>query len=95
MKIIYIYPHYNKGNYYIYEYYFIQSISEYVTQSGQLDEEGNRLIKNIESNGRFHTDWLNMIYPRLKIAKDLLTEDGVIFISSKHSAWCMFVSKLL
>ena len=49
--------------------------------SGQLDDEGNRLVVNTESNGRFHTDWLNMIYPRLKLAKDLLSDDGVIFIS--------------
>ena len=51
-----------------------------MANSGQFDEEGNRLVKNLDSNGRFHTDWLNMIYPRLKIAKNLLSDDGVIFI---------------
>ena len=60
---------------------FSQSVDEYKENSGQTDEEGNRLVQNTESNGRFHTDWLNMIYPRLKVAKDLLSEDGVIFIS--------------
>ena len=60
---------------------FAQSTDEYLENSGQFDEEGNRLVKNLDSNGRFHTDWLNMIYPRLKLAKDLLSDDGVIFIS--------------
>ena len=60
---------------------FAQSTDEYLENSGQFDDEGNRLVKNLDSNGRFHTDWLNMIYPRLKLAKDLLSEDGVIFIS--------------
>ncbi len=60
---------------------FSQSTDEYLENSGQYDEEGNRLVKNLESNGRFHTDWLNMIYPRLKLARDLLSDDGVIFIS--------------
>ena len=57
------------------------STEEYLDNSGQFDEEGNRLVKNLDSNGRFHTDWLNMLYPRLKLAKDLLSDDGVIFIS--------------
>lgn len=60
---------------------FSQKAVDYVDNSGQTDEEGNQLVQNSESNGRFHTDWLNMLYPRLKIAKDLLTDDGVIFIS--------------
>lgn len=81
VKMIYIDPPYNTGNDFVYEDDFKQSLDEYVENSGQLDEEGNRLIANTESNGRFHTDWLNMIYPRLKVAKDLLSEDGVIFIS--------------
>ena len=81
VKMIYIDPPYNTGNDFVYEDDFAQSAAEYMDNSGQYDEEGNRLVTNTESNGRFHTDWLNMIYPRLKIAKDLLAEDGVIFIS--------------
>lgn len=81
VKMIYIDPPYNTGNDFVYEDDFKQSADEYIDNSGQLDEEGNRLVANTESNGRFHTDWLNMIYPRLKLAKDLLSDDGVIFIS--------------
>lgn len=74
-------PPYNTGNDFIYEDDFSQSAEYYADNSGQIDDEGNRLVQNSESNGRFHTDWLNMLYPRLRIAKDLLTSDGVIFIS--------------
>lgn len=81
IKMIYIDPPYNTGNDFVYEDDFAQSMDDYISNSGQLDEEGNRMVQNTESNGRFHTDWLNMIYPRLKIAKDLLADDGVIFIS--------------
>ena len=81
VKMIYIDPPYNTGNDFVYEDDFAESTSEYLANSGQFDEQGNRLVTNTESNGRFHTDWLNMIYPRLKVARDLLTEDGVIFIS--------------
>lgn len=81
VKMIYIDPPYNTGNDFVYNDDFKQSSDEYVENSGQLDDEGNRLVANTERNGRFHTDWLNMIYPRLKLAKDLLSEDGVIFIS--------------
>lgn len=81
VKMIYIDPPYNTGNDFVYEDDFAQSAAEYMDNSGQYDEEGNRLVTNTESNGRFHTDWLNMIYPRLRLAKDLLPEDGVIFIS--------------
>ena len=81
IKMIYIDPPYNTGNDFVYEDDFAQSTEEYLANSGQFDEEGNRLVKNLDSNGRFHTDWLNMIYPRLKLAKDLLSDDGVIFIS--------------
>lgn len=81
VKIIYIDPPYNTGNDFIYEDDFSQATGEYLGNSGQFDEESNRLVQNIESNGRFHTDWLNMLYPRLRLAKDLLSEDGVIFIS--------------
>ena len=81
VKMIYIDPPYNTGNDFVYEDDFAESTSEYLANSGQYDEQGNRLVTNSETNGRFHTDWLNMIYPRLKVARDLLTEDGVIFIS--------------
>lgn len=81
IKMIYIDPPYNTGNDFIYNDDFAMDSDEYVDVSGQYDEQGNRLVQNTESNGRFHTDWLNMIYPRLKIAKDLLADDGVIFIS--------------
>lgn len=81
VKMIYIDPPYNTGNDFVYEDDFAESTSEYLANSGQYDEQGNRLVTNSESNGRFHTDWLNMMYPRLKVARDLLTDDGVIFIS--------------
>lgn len=81
IKMIYIDPPYNTGNDFVYEDDFAQSTDEYLENSGQFDEDGNRMVQNTESNGRFHTDWLNMIYPRLKLAKDLLTPDGAIFIS--------------
>ena len=81
IKMIYIDPPYNTGNDFVYNDDFSQSTEEYLANSGQYDEEDNRLVANTESNGRFHTDWLNMIYPRLKLAKDLLREDGVIFVS--------------
>lgn len=81
VKMIYIDPPYNTGNDFVYEDDFAQSSEEYLANSGQFDEQGNRMFTNAESNGRFHTDWLNMIYPRLKVARDLLTDDGVIFIS--------------
>ena len=81
VKMIYIDPPYNTGNDFVYEDDFSQSADKYMGNSGQYDEEGNRMVTNTESNGRFHTDWLNMIYPRLKLAKDLLSDEGVIFIS--------------
>ena len=74
-------PPYNTGSDFVYEDDFSQSAWDYAENSGQTDDEGNRLVPNAESNGRFHTDWLNMIYPRLRLAKDFLAEDGVIFIS--------------
>ena len=81
VKMIYIDPPYNTGNDFVYEDDFSQTAVGYAGSSGQIDTEGNRLFQNTESNGRFHTDWLNMIYPRLKVARDLLSDDGVIFIS--------------
>lgn len=67
-------PPYNTGSDFVYEDDFAQSTDEYLANSGQFDEEGNCMVQNTESNGRFHTDWLNMIYPRLRIAKDLLSD---------------------
>lgn len=81
IKMIYIDPPYNTGSDFVYEDDFAQSTDEYLANSGQYDEDGNRMVQNTESNGRFHTDWLNMIYPRIKLAKDLLSDDGSIFIS--------------
>ena len=85
IKMIYIDPPYNTGNDFVYEDDFAQNADDYIANSGQYDEEGNRLVHNTESNGRFHTDWLNMIYPTLKLSRDLLSEDGVIFISIDDS----------
>mgnify|MGYP002607007209 FL=1 len=81
VKLIYIDPPYNTGKEFVYPDKFSQSTAEYMARSGQYDEEGNILTPNMESNGRFHTDWLNMMYSRLKISRNLLTNDGVIFIS--------------
>lgn len=81
IKLIYIDPPYNTGNDFVYEDDFSQGTEEYTSISGQYDDKGNRLVKNLETNGRFHTDWLNMIYPRIKLAKDLLRDDGAIIIS--------------
>lgn len=81
VKMIYIDPPYNTGNDFVYEDDFSESAEAYLGRSGQYDDQGNRLVTNAESNGRFHTDWLNMIYPRLRLAKDLLADDGVLFIS--------------
>lgn len=85
VKMIYIDPPYNTGNDFVYEDDFAEDTDSYMARSGQYDEQGNRLTQNPESNGRFHTDWLNMMYPRLRVAKDLLAEDGVIFISIDDS----------
>ena len=81
VKMIYIDPPYNTGKDLIYEDDFAEETGEFLRRDGQYDEQGNRLTPNLDSNGRFHTDWLNMIYPRLRIARDLLDDDGVIFIS--------------
>ncbi|BCV20944.1 site-specific DNA-methyltransferase [Moorella sp. Hama-1] len=81
IKCIYIDPPYNTGKDFIYKDNFKQSREEYLAESGQVDGDGNRLFQNTESNGRFHSDWLSMMYPRLKLARNLLREDGVIFIS--------------
>lgn len=82
IKIIYIDPPYNTGtDSFVYDDNFAQSTDEYIKNSGQFDDDGNRMVQNPESNGRFHTDWLNMMFTRLRLAKDLLSDDGVIFIS--------------
>ena len=81
IKMIYIDPPYNTGNDFVYNDDFATNTDDYLERSNQIDDQGNRMAVNSESNGRFHSDWLNMIYPRLKIAKDLLTDDGAIFIS--------------
>lgn len=81
VKMIYIDPPYNTGNDFVYNDDFSQTANEYQENSGQFDEDGNHLVQNTESNGRFHTDWLNMIYPRLKVAKDLLSDDGALLMS--------------
>ena len=81
VKMIYIDPPYNTGADLIYDDNFSQEQGLYAGISAQLDDDGNRLVENTESNGRFHTDWLNMLYPRLRLSKDLLSIDGVIFIS--------------
>jgi len=81
IKCIYIDPPYNTGKDFIYKDNFKQEKDEYLAESGQVDNNGNRLFQNTETNGRFHSDWLSMMYPRLKLARNLLREDGVIFIS--------------
>lgn len=81
VKLIYIDPPYNTGHDFIYDDDFAQTHEEYDAQSGEYDEEGGRLVANLEGNGRFHSDWCSMIYPRLLLARDLLSDDGVIFIS--------------
>lgn len=81
IKLIYIDPPYNTGNDFVYEDDFAEDVTSYIARSGQYDEQGNQLVINTDSNGRFHTDWLNMIFSRLRVAKDLLKDEGVIFIS--------------
>ncbi len=81
VKMIYIDPPYNTGNDFIYEDDFAEDLDSYIERSNQKDEKGNRLVANTESNGRYHSDWLSMIFSRLKLSRDLLAEDGVIFLS--------------
>ena len=85
VKMIYIVPPYNTGHDFIYDDDFAQSREDYDAQSGDYDEEGGRLVANPESNGRFHSDWCSMMYPRLLLARDLLSSDGAIFISMDDS----------
>ena len=81
VKMVYIDPPYNTGKDFIYNDDFAENAEEFLIRSNQIDEDGNRLIANTESNGRFHSDWLSMMYSRLRLARNLLTDDGVIFIS--------------
>ena len=81
VQMIYIDPPYNTGNDFVYNDKFAENSNEFLGKSGQYDDQGNQLTVNVDSSGRFHTNWLNMIYPRLKIAKELLSKDGAIFIS--------------
>ncbi len=81
VKMIYIDPPYNTGKDFVYEDDFGEETGQFLRRDNQYDEQGNRLTSNFDSNGRFHTDWLNMMYSRLRVARDLLTDDGVIFIS--------------
>ena len=81
IKMIYIDPPYNTGKDFVYPDNYHDSIENYKSITGQIDEEGNKISTNTEASGRFHTDWLNMMYPRLRLARNLLTDDGVIFIS--------------
>jgi len=81
VKMIYIDPPYNTGNDFIYEDDFAEESSDFLKRDGQYDEQGNRLTSNLDSNGRFHTDWLNMMYPRLRVARDLLHDSGVVMVS--------------
>ena len=88
IKMIYIDPPYNTGSDFVYEDDFAEDASEYLARSGQFDDQGNRLEQNTESNGRYHTDWLNMMYSRLRLSKNLLTDDGTIFISIDDAEVC-------
>lgn len=85
VKLIYVDPPYNTGSDFIYEDDFAENSAEYFLRSNQKDSQGNRLVANNEANGRFHSDWLSMIYPRLKLARSLLAEDGVVFVSIDDS----------
>lgn len=81
IRLIYIDPPYNTGGDFVYNDDFEKESKAYLANSGQYDDQGNQLVQNTESNGRFHSDWLNMIYPRLRLSRDILTDDGAIFIS--------------
>lgn len=88
VKMIYIDPPYNTGRDFVYADYFAESTEEFLQRSNQKDDKGNRLVSNTESNGRFHSDWLSMVFSRLKLAKNMLRDDGVIFISIDDEELC-------
>jgi len=87
VKLIYIDPPYNTGKDFVYSDNYKDNLNNYLKQTGQLDKQGNKISNNPDYSGRYHTDWLNMIYPRLKLARELLREDGVIFIELATFWW--------
>ncbi|HEY1665733.1 MAG TPA: site-specific DNA-methyltransferase, partial [Trebonia sp.] len=98
VRLIYIDPPYNTGNDFVYDDDFAETTAEYLARSGQADSSGSRLVANTESNGRFHSDWLSMMYPRLKLARNLLTDDGAIFVSidsTEHANLTRLLTELL
>jgi adenine-specific DNA-methyltransferase len=98
VKLIYIDPPYNTGNDFVYADDFAQTAAEYLTRSGQADSAGTRLVANAESNGRFHSDWLSMMYPRLKLARNLLADDGAIFVSidsTEHASLVRLLAEVM
>ena len=98
VKLIYIDPPYNTGNDFLYDDDFAETTAEYLARSGQADASGNRLVANTESNGRFHSDWLSMMYPRLKLARNLLADDGAIFVSidsTEHANLTRLLTELM
>jgi adenine-specific DNA-methyltransferase len=98
VRLIYIDPPYNTGNDFVYDDDFAETTAEYLARSGQADSSGSRLVANTESNGRFHSDWLSMMYPRLKLARNLLTDDGAIFVSidsTEHANLIRLLSELM
>ena len=98
IKLIYIDPPYNTGNDFVYDDDFAETTAEYLVRSGQADSSGHRLVANTESNGRFHSDWLSMMYPRLKLARNLLADDGAIFVSidsNEHANLTRLLSELM
>jgi adenine-specific DNA-methyltransferase len=98
VRLIYIDPPYNTGNDFVYDDDFAETTAEYLARSGQADSSGSRLVANTESNGRFHSDWLSMMYPRLKLARNLLTDDGAIFVSidsTEHANLTRLLSELM
>jgi adenine-specific DNA-methyltransferase len=98
VKLIYIDPPYNTGNDFVYADDFAQTAAEYLARSGQADAAGTRLVANAESNGRFHSDWLSMMYPRLKLARNLLADDGAIFVSidsTEHASLVRLLAEVM
>jgi adenine-specific DNA-methyltransferase len=98
VKLIYIDPPYNTGNDFVYDDDYAQTTTQYLARSGQADSRGTRLVANTESNGRFHSDWLSMMYPRLKLARNLLADDGAIFVSidsTEHANLTRLLAELM
>ena len=98
VRLIYIDPPYNTGNDFVYDDDFAETTADYLARSGQADSSGSRLVANTESNGRFHSDWLSMMYPRLKLARNLLTDDGAIFVSidsTEHANLTRLLTELM